>query len=84
MSAFSDNSFEKNLKCDFPARESFREALLSDLLTMNDEGLQQAPAAEPCEKRKDAARIVKLEDADLEKLAAAEGEQRVFKNPFEE
>lgn len=84
MSTFSDNSFENDLKCEFPARESFRKALLSDLLAMNDEELEQTPATEPCEKRKDATRVVKLEDADLEMLAAAEGEQRVLINPFEE
>ena len=84
MSAFSDNSFEKDFKCDFPARESFREALLSDLLAMNDGELQQASSTKPREKRENAARVVKLEDADLEMLAAAEGEQRVLINPFEE
>ena len=84
MDVMSDNSFESSIKCDFPARESFREALLADLLSMDEGKMASALSDELEESRKDAARIVKLEDADLELLAAAEGEPRVFNNPFEE
>ena len=84
MSTFSDNSFENDLKCDFPARESFREALLADLLSMDEDELKRASSSESDQPRKKAVRKTKLEDADLEMLAAAEGEERVFRNPFEE
>lgn len=83
MSAFSDNSFGKSLKCDFPVRESFREALLADLLAMNDQG-QRASSADHAEKPQRAAKVVKLGEAELEMLAAAEGEERVIEDPPEE
>ena len=83
MGVFRDNSFERSLKCDFPARESFREALLENLLAMNEQE-QQASPSEHAEKLKSATRAVKLEDADLEMLAAAEGEERFFRDPLEE
>ena len=35
MKVFGDNSPDLDLKCDFPAREAFREALLARLLTLN-------------------------------------------------
>ncbi|MBR3182482.1 MAG: hypothetical protein IKF56_07595 [Eggerthellaceae bacterium] len=80
----SDKAFESSIKCDFPARESFREALLTDLLSMDEGELASASSSEAAQSRKTEARKIKLEDADLEMLAAAEGEQRVFNNPFEE
>lgn len=83
MGASYDNSFESDLKCGFPARESFREALLAGLLSSDKEELKRAASGEPAESRTSRARKVKLEDADLEMLAAAEGEERVFRNPFE-
>ena len=50
-----------------------------------DEGeLTSASSDKSAESRKTAGRKIKLEDADLEMLAAAEGEDRVFKNPFED
>lgn len=79
----SDNSFENSLKCDFPARESFRESLLEDLLAMN-ETEQRTSLDERTEKTKDTGRAILLDDAELEMLAAAEGEQRVYRNPLEE
>jgi len=84
MGEFNDNSFERDLKCDFPARESFREALLQTLLSMDENELTLALSGESAEPRKGAGRKIKLEDADLEMLAAAEGEDRVFRNPFED
>ncbi len=84
MGTINDNSFEKDLKCDFPARESFREALLETLLSMDESELAATSSGESAESRKGAGRKIKLEDADLEMLAAAEGEDRVFRNPFED
>ena len=78
----SDNSFESGIKCDFPARESFREALLADLLSMDESELASASSDESTKPHKSAARIVKLEDADLEMLAAAEGEDRALNHPL--
>ena len=78
----SDNSFESSMKCDFPVRESFREALLADLLSMDESKLASASSDESMEPHKSAVRIVKLEDADLEMLAAAEGEEGAFRRPF--
>ena len=83
MSAFDDNSFERSLKCDFPARESFREALLADLLAMNGQE-QQASSADHAGKPRREAKVVKLGEAELEMLAAAEGEERIVKDPSEE
>ena len=83
MGVFRDNSFERSLKCDFPARESFREALLENLLAMNGQE-QQDSSAEHAEKPKRTARVLKLDDADLETLAAAEGEERFPREPSEE
>ena len=76
MGEFNDNSFERDLKCDFPARESFREALLQTLLSAGVNTIAHR------------RRKIKLEDADLEMLAAAEGEDRASKHllvdPFEQ
>lgn len=83
MSAFNDKSFERSLKCDFPARESFREALLADLLAMNGQE-QQASSANRVEKPQRAVKVVKLGEAELQMLAAAEGEERIVKDPSEE
>ena len=78
-----DDSFEKSLKCDFPARETFSEALLEDLLAMNEQELQ-VTSADHVEKPQRAAKVVKLGEAELQMLAAAEGETRIVEDPFEE
>ena len=84
MGEFNDNSFERDLKCDFPARESFREALLQTLLSMHENELAPASSSESAKSHKGARRKIKLEDADLEMLAAAEGEERTFNRSFED
>ena len=84
MDAINDNSFERNLKCDFPARESFREALLETLLSMDESELALASSGESAGSRKGMGRKIKLEDADLEMLASAEGEDRAFNRSFED
>jgi len=83
MGVLKDDSFEKSLKCDFPARETFSEALLEDLLAMNEQELQVA-SADHVEKPQRAAKVVKLGEAELQMLAAAEGETRIVEDPFEE
>ena len=80
MGASFDNSFENDLKCGFPARESFREALLAGLLSLNEDELKRASSGDSEEPREEEARKAQLEDADLEMLAAAEGEESFF-NP---
>lgn len=84
MGTMNDNSFERDLKCGFPARESFREALLQTLLSMDESELASASSDKSVESRKGVGRKIKLEDADLEMLAAAEGEDRAFNSPFED
>ena len=88
MGEFNDSFFKSSMKCDFPARESFREALLETLLFMDEKELASASSDESAESRKDMGRKIKLEDADLEMLAAAEGEDRASKHllvdPFEQ
>ena len=88
MGEFNDSFFKSSMKCDFPARESFREALLETLLFMDEKELASASSDESAESRKDMGRIIKLEDDDLEMLAAAEGEDRASKHllvdPFEQ
>ena len=83
MDVLNNDSFEKSLKCDFPARETFGEALLEDLLAMNEQELQVA-SADHVEKPQRAAKVVKLGEAELQMLAAAEGETRIVEDPFEE
>lgn len=83
MGVLKDDSFEKSLKCDFPARETFGEALLEDLLAMNEQELQVA-SADHVVKPQRAAKVVKLGEAELQMLAAAEGETRIVEDPFEE
>lgn len=82
MGEFNDSFFKSSMKCDFPARESFREALLETLLFMDEKELASASSDESAESRKDMGRKIKLEDADLEMLAAAEGEEGAFRRPF--
>lgn len=84
MSTLSDSSYGRNLKCDFPARESFRESLLSDLLSLDAERKQKALSAERGGKGERAPRRIRLDDAELEMLAAAEGGTRIVEDPFEE
>ena len=60
-----------DLKCDFPARESFRESLLVRLQAMNAEGISTDNDAFV---EDDSSYARALTDDDLEMLAAAEGE----------
>ena len=88
MDTTSNNSLESSIRCDFPARESFREALLQTLLSMDENELTSVSSDKLAESCKGTRRKVKLDDADLEMLAAAEGEDRASKHllvdPFEQ
>lgn len=70
MKTIDDNSMHLDLKCDFPARESFREALLARLRTVSPQVDDDA----------DDSRIRELSDSELEMLAAAQDGQRLPPN----
>ena len=72
MRQFENSSTGIDLRCDFPARESFREALLSRLLDMNESGQKATSedAADPFDSELD---MRELSDTELEMLAAAQG-----------
>ena len=70
MAEFRDIFAGIDLKCDFPARESFREELLARLLDMDTPDWQAGRSTGSevdLESRE-------LSDSDLELLAAAQGE----------
>lgn len=80
-----DTAFsERDLKCDFPARESFREALLSRLLVMGEGDVRQTAEDGSGEQGAERPRLVKLSDFELDLVAAAQGEESHRNNPFEE
>lgn len=79
-SVFSENE----LKCDFPVRESFREALLSRLLAMDEDGLKRVAEAEEGAGDKKAPRSIKLSESQLDLVAAAQGEEHKRENPLGE
>ncbi len=62
---------ESDLRCDFPARESFRESLLERLLSMDESEL--AREREP--------QIIELSDSDLDLVAAAQSDFFGMQNP---
>ena len=80
----SINEFsEVDLKCDFPARDSFRESLLSRVRAMN-EMKRKLDASEDLEEGQDSLmRADDLEDSDLDLLAAAQGEIQYFRDLHE-
>jgi len=66
MGAFDDNTSRLDLKCDFPARESFRKELLARLRTISPQGDSTEDPSE--------FHARELSDSDLEMLAAAQGQ----------
>ena len=72
MSILDDNYSDLDLKCDFPARESFREALLSRLLAVD---------VQPTPTENDSG-LRKLDDSELKLLAAARGDVYQYKTLF--
>ena len=71
MTKLGENISGLNLKCDFPARESFREALLERLLAIKD---QQAERGNGAQLADDDLEMRTLSDDELEMLAAAKGQ----------
>lgn len=79
MGLFRDNRADFDLKCDFPARESFREGLLARLINMDERETNTAPsAAGPAFDDDLTAR--ELTDEELEMLAAAQGDLFIHQN----
>ena len=74
MVGFNDKSFEAELKCDFPARESFKKALLSRLRSLDGETLREASFDESEIMQEGVPEIRELSDSDLELVAAAQGD----------
>lgn len=62
---FTNRFSDSDLRCDFPARESYREALLKRLLSMDESELERV--------REDMyeAPVIELSDSDLDLIAAA-------------
>ena len=71
MTKLGENISGLNLKCDFPAREPFREALLERLLAIKD---QQAERGNDAQLADDDLEVRALSDDELEMLAAAKGQ----------
>lgn len=71
MIKLGENKSGLNLKCDFPAREPFREALLERLLAIKD---QQAERGNDARLVDDDLEMRTLSDDELEMLAAAKGQ----------
>ena len=69
MNELGNRFSDPNLKCNFPARKSFREALLDRLLAQNEQ-LASSSAATIGEVDPEAR---ELTDNELELLAAAMG-----------
>lgn len=66
-----------DLKCDFPARETFREALLSRLLALNERKAHEVPSIRNAESPEFDSDARELSDSELEMLAAAQGQQPI-------
>ena len=73
MRKLDNNLSDLDLKCDFPARESFREALLERLLAMDEQGAHEPIPIEGAELPKDDLEARELSDSELDMLAAAQG-----------
>jgi len=71
MTKLGENISGLNLKCDFPARDSFREALLERLLVIKG---QQAERGNDAQLADDDLEVRALSDDELEMLAAAKGQ----------
>lgn len=67
-----DNHSELDLKCDFPARESFRKSLLEYLRSIGEQEPRERFLSMP-QHQDDDHEIQELSDSDLDMLAAAQG-----------
>ncbi|MBO4365186.1 MAG: hypothetical protein J5804_02700 [Eggerthellaceae bacterium] len=68
MTILDRNDKHLDLACDFPARETFRKSLLNRLKTNIADG---SPIDKPAQTE---PRNVRLDDDDLDMLAAAQGD----------
>ena len=81
MMMFGTNFSGLDLRCDFPARESFRNDLLSRLLVINELTEEKNQNTGNLEDDPDAR---ELTDSELEMLAAARGETAFPKDWYSE
>lgn len=83
MKETGDRSKGFDLKCDFPVRESFREALLARLLAMDGREMQVVFSAEDEGHLEEDLGIRELCDYELDMLAAAGGQLYVSEDLLE-
>lgn len=76
MKTSGDRFARLDLKCDFPARESFRESLLECLQAINEQGVQTTAIEE------DDFAMRELSDSELDMLAAAQGPTLIPDNTY--
>ena len=79
MVKLGNNHSNLDLKCDFPARESFRESLLTRLFSLDERGTREKEPDGGMNYLGDDPEIRELSDSDLEMLAAARGEMQYNK-----
>mgnify|MGYP007105516796 CR=1 FL=1 len=72
MNYLNDNHSDLDLKCDFPARESFQDGLLARLLDADRQARELTQLEDDSEARE-------LSDSELELLAAAQGDIYQYK-----
>lgn len=72
MREHDDNFSDLDLRCDFPARESFRESLRVRLLAIN--GQDKAASSGNVKYLADYPEVRELADSELEMLSAAGGD----------
>ena len=77
MRKLGNKPLNLDLKCDFPARESFREELLANLLVMDEREMHQAAPIGSTEHPESDPEIRELSDDELEMLAAAQGQPTI-------
>jgi len=84
MNGRANSLSDFDLKCDFPARESFRESLLASLLDMEGQEKRWVATAGGARSPEYDSEIRELTDSELEMLAAARGEPAGYGSFLEE
>ena len=82
MKTLEDIFPEDSLKCDFPARESFREGLISNLLSLDEGEFEKVVSNRTFDSCDDEDWAFELSDGELETLAAARGDGFITRSPF--
>lgn len=80
MRKLGDNLSDLDLKCDFPARESFREALLERLIAIDEQGTKGPMSVQGAGSSEDDLEARELSDTELDMLAAAQGDMYAHVN----